>query len=541
MPYRVTCPTCKAVYLIPEDTLGKKLSCQKCRQDFLVGPPKAPLPAPAKPAKPARAARGRTENIPRRPAAKVPPRNEAITTSSLSSGPTLQAKKSSRVFLGAIVAIVLVLGGSATGIAVTALYYRKHQEDAPIVQTATNQGEQERSNAAAKKRNEQAMDAKDPAQEPNENASKLMPEANPSAPLTDTPSSSTPGGPTVKGLPPDLDRVPRDAMVFCSLRVAETLKLPVAAGLRKQLQQEPSLNSYRLLLGLGIEDIDRVVVVFQALKPEVEGVALVTTVKPYDRERLLSFIAPEKEEMKVGTATFYASKKSPAGIHFLNDRTFIVGLGKEVKKFLERPNGRDDPGPLSDVLASAARTHTVVFGARPALMTPIEKKDVPPPYQAYLPLLEAHSATLTLNAGKDLGLEVRLAFANEEQAKKGEKAAKEAVAFASLVMRQFPPMLEKIPAPEFKPMIPKVRGLIEAIVASLVETPPRRESLVVVHSMRIQSPDWFNAFVEAAPFLAPRPAKSSPGPALAPPSPAPCKKRDEDVRGSRSSHQETGR
>ncbi|HTU88810.1 MAG TPA: MJ0042-type zinc finger domain-containing protein [Gemmataceae bacterium] len=337
------------------------------------------------------------------------------------------------------------------------------------------------------------------------------------APQAKLPGDSTP--PVGAKLPPDLDRVPREAMAFCSLRVAETLKRPIANGLRKQLQAEPTLNQFKMLLGLGVEDIERVVGVFLALKPEVEGVALVTTVKPYERERLLFVIAPEKKEMKVGTTTYYGGEKSPAAVSFLNDRTFIVGLGKDVKRFLEQPIGKETTGPLTDALAEAAGAKTLVFGARPGVLMPIEKKDVPPPYQGYLPLLDANSATLTLDAGENLQLGLRLAFADEEKAKKGEQAAKEAVAFVSLVMRQFPAMLEKNVPPEFKPLLPKVRGLIEATATAFVEKPPQRNAVVVEHAVRIQSPDWFDTAVQAAPFLAPRPVKPGPGPATPPSSP----------------------
>jgi hypothetical protein len=316
-----------------------------------------------------------------------------------------------------------------------------------------------------------------------------------------------PNAPTVKGLPADLDRVPRDAIAFCSLRVADTLKRPIAAALRKQLQDDPTLSQFKLLLGLAVEDVERAVVVFLALKPEVEGVALVTTIKPYERERLLFVLAPEKKEMKAGTATYYVGAKSPVGVYFLNERTFIVGLGKDVKKFLELPIGKDKPGLLSDALALAADTHTLVFGARPKLLIPIEKQDVPAPFQGYLPLLDAKSATLRLDADRDLRMDLRFAFADEEQAKKGEAATREALSMASMITRQFPATLAKIPIPEFKPLLPKVSALIEAMATALADKPPQRKNLVVEHAMRIQSPDWFATVVQAAPFLAPRPVK----------------------------------
>ncbi|HTU18620.1 MAG TPA: hypothetical protein VMG10_11215 [Gemmataceae bacterium] len=492
MPYRVNCPTCKSACLIPEDSLGKQLLCPKCRQAFTVGKPKAPAPAAPKPPLPSasREATGRTTpNLPPRLPDTASPRGKTSQPEAAPAAPPPRRKKSPLLIVGVLAAVLLVVCGGIVTAVVAGISYLKHRLETAVAQEVY-----------------QSAGTKE--------ASPSNP-GSPSAPdQTKQPAANQP--PTTVAEPPqpiELDSVPRDALAFCSLRVADTLKRPMAAGLRKQLQQEPNLSQLKLLSGLSVEDIDRVVAVFLSVQPEVEGVALVTTVKPYDRERLLSLMAPEKQEMKAGTATYYVGQKNPVSVHFLNERCFIVGLGKDMKKFLEQPVDKKTPGPLSEALATAAGTHTLVVGVRPRLLIPIEQKDVPPPYQGYLPLLDAKSATLTMDGGDDLRLGLRLAFSDEEQAKKGETAAKEALSFASLVMRQFPAMLEKNAPPEFKPLLPKVRGLIEASATAFVEKPPQRNAVVVEHAMRIQSPDWFNTVAQAAPFLAPRPVKPSPPPA----------------------------
>jgi predicted Zn finger-like uncharacterized protein len=576
MPFRVNCPGCKTAYSVPEESLGKKLSCKKCGQVFAVGtakPPAAPPPAP-----------------------KPLPRREPLTPVAAAPKPSAQPQKSSRLLVLALAAALLVLGGAVAGGVSAFLYFRKPAQETPVARTTPPSTETNETITPPTEKGQQTEEKKIPVPEPSDNSSQPTPTIpvnlpadtatpasadKPDPPVADraelpraaevgkpfkyqlshptekvrmytlhsgpkglkmskegliqwTPEAAQigshkmivgvvtakmsganiytvvvadPNAPTVKGLPADLDRVPRDAIAFCSLRVADTLKRPIAAALRKQLQDDPTLSQFKLLLGLAVEDVERAVVVFLALKPEVEGVALVTTIKPYERERLLFVLAPEKKEMKAGTATYYVGAKSPVGVYFLNERTFIVGLGKDVKKFLELPIGKDKPGLLSDALALAADTHTLVFGARPKLLIPIEKQDVPAPFQGYLPLLDAKSATLRLDADRDLRMDLRFAFADEEQAKKGEAATREALSMASMITRQFPATLAKIPIPEFKPLLPKVSALIEAMATALADKPPQRKNLVVEHAMRIQSPDWFATVVQAAPFLAPRPVK----------------------------------
>jgi hypothetical protein len=48
MPVRVNCPFCQAAYTLPDQALGKQISCTQCGKAFAVGSP-APVTAPAAP------------------------------------------------------------------------------------------------------------------------------------------------------------------------------------------------------------------------------------------------------------------------------------------------------------------------------------------------------------------------------------------------------------------------------------------------------------------------------------------------------------
>jgi hypothetical protein len=114
MPLRVTCPGCKTAFVCPDDYVGKRLQCQQCRQQFIVGgarpaaPPPAPPPAnpkppsavrPAAPPKP-RPAPQVTTDVP-----AAPPKRGAAPAPA--AGPP--KKKSRRgLVVGLLAAVVLV-------------------------------------------------------------------------------------------------------------------------------------------------------------------------------------------------------------------------------------------------------------------------------------------------------------------------------------------------------------------------------------------------------------------------------------------------
>lgn len=123
MPYRVNCPTCQTAYSIPEDALGKKLLCKKCRQPFTIGNPKAAAPTPA----------GTTTDLPPRPAAKSPARRREADA--VRAAPVIQKKKSRLLLAGVLAAVLLVLGGAVAGAIVASIYFLKPRTQAPVAQS----------------------------------------------------------------------------------------------------------------------------------------------------------------------------------------------------------------------------------------------------------------------------------------------------------------------------------------------------------------------------------------------------------------------
>jgi hypothetical protein len=114
MPLRVTCPGCKTAFVCPDDYVGKRLQCQKCRQQFLVGgpaPPAAAAPPPPVPPAARPPAPPAARPAPAKPAMKPRPASPVTAAPPPAPPPAASApaKKSRRgLVVGLLTAAVLV-------------------------------------------------------------------------------------------------------------------------------------------------------------------------------------------------------------------------------------------------------------------------------------------------------------------------------------------------------------------------------------------------------------------------------------------------
>jgi hypothetical protein len=233
-------------------------------------------------------------------------------------------------------------------------------------------------------------------------------------------------------LPPDLALVPADAAGFAAVRVADLWNSDGAAPLRKMVadnkEMTKNLDDLHTTTGLAPGDVARLVLIAPA--PGVGGpLTVVTTVKPYDKMKLLAALGPGAREMKAGGKTYHVAEKRGQALSFASPTTFIFGEPKRVEALLSGPEMKPD-GALAEALGRAAGKDAVVVGVDLAV-TGKEMKKYAAPDAPLLPLLEARSATATLSAGKDgLTAHVRFLFATEAAARDGEKAGAAAVEMA---------------------------------------------------------------------------------------------------------------
>lgn len=196
MPYRVNCPSCKTAYIVPEDSLGKRLQCSKCRQPFAVGNPKPPAPAAPKPAAAGRA----TANPAPRPASEPRPRRNAVQPQIASPAPAEQRKKSRLPIIGALAGLLLILSGAI----VAGIYFLKSRPEAPIAQDV-----RQPVNAGATLSSKTPVPlAPDQTQKPELSQQSALPAPIPTSPVAFNPSSSpTPSMPATAPIHADPTRI----------------------------------------------------------------------------------------------------------------------------------------------------------------------------------------------------------------------------------------------------------------------------------------------------------------------------------------------
>jgi hypothetical protein len=431
MPLRVTCPGCKTAFVCPDDYVGKRLQCQQCRQQFVVGgaaPPAAPPPPPAEPKAPS-AVRppAAVRPAPRpRPTPQVttdfpaaPPKREAAPAA---AGPPPKQSRRGLV-VGALAAVVLV-PLLCCGLPVGGVwwYWRRAPDSA---------------GAPGPVATEQANQAPAPAPAP------------------------TPPGPG-KGI--DLTYVTADFNGAVLLHPRRLAQAPLLAP----LLQDPSVAELTRMTGIDPRTVERVLVLTEPFpnsggKPPPPGpgppqslfqlAAVVHFGAPVDGKKLLEKAPGGVEEKSSQGKTYYRSKDPQAALagarvcaYVADGRTLVVAPEPTLHKMLA---ARDAKSPLRDRLRAADLGHDViavlVVGAyRPLLAQAVAEagKSLPPPLAGVRQLpehLQAVTATLDLTGAALVKL--TLEADNAEGAAAVEELAKSALEFGKLL---YPTVREKL-------------------------------------------------------------------------------------------------
>jgi prepilin-type processing-associated H-X9-DG protein len=220
-----------------------------------------------------------------------------------------------------------------------------------------------------------------------------------------------------------LDKVPRDAAFFLSARLADLWGSDVTKEARQVLAKEnpDALKEIRKAIGAAPEEIERFTVFVSDIRPTgpSQPLFLITTVKPYDKAKLLETVVPKAKEEKRKDKVLYTAENGQA-VSLINDQVYLVGPVDTVRSFLD-----DSPkktGPQDAALRLAADKHAAVFGLNPVLLAQILEGMLPPQLDPYKALLKTQTASLVLDVGEESRADLRLTFAKEAEAKEGAKA-----------------------------------------------------------------------------------------------------------------------
>ncbi|MGH7170044.1 MAG: putative Ig domain-containing protein, partial [Gemmataceae bacterium] len=340
--------------------------------------------------------------------------------------------------------------------------------------------------------------------------------------VVSAPGASTANEATDRKLPPDLDLVPGKEALCLSVQPAKLWKDPALVPLRKlaETNKVAAAGLARLKQATGMDpgDIERAVIIFWGKQANPNSVVLVTTVKPFVRPRILGMIGEEQREEKVGGKSVISGPKSEFALHLLNDRTFLYGRATEVKKLLKLPPRAARTEKWNAILRSAPR-HALQIAGQHDLFSEDPKKLTPPPLQGLNPLLDAHTAFATLDAGKELRLTLQFIFNDAEQAKQGERAARQALELAAVFLNQFAAPFKKSAPGTLPPPLAKLLTVVPDVEAALKKATIRTKDSAICCDVVLASAGWPEALAAVGELFLASGNKSAPPPKSDKPAP----------------------
>src|SRR5262249_50901254 len=121
----------------------------------------------------------------------------------------------------------------------------------------------------------------------------------------------------------DLDLVPRSALGFVSVRVADWWHSESGKKLQAQPARPHPEREFQQALVLSPGEVERITCVWTDLRADYSW-AIVATTGPYDRDKLLTALGGT-EQVTEGGQKYYTSTKNPrAALFFVNDRVLVI-------------------------------------------------------------------------------------------------------------------------------------------------------------------------------------------------------------------------
>ena len=236
-------------------------------------------------------------------------------------------------------------------------------------------------------------------------------------------------------LPPDLAAVPGNAIGFVHIRAADLWKCDALKDFRKMIEKAgpKALQQFDDRFVPAPSTIDRITVFVlmpSDAGPEPPFVGLIACNQPFDRAKLFKSLLPRGTEKKAGNKSFQADEDFDLAIHVLDDRTFAVATVSVMRRYLETPPTKENL--LAPALQQAAGRHHLVIGLNASLLPNEAVAELPPPLQ---PLGRTKMASLSIDVGKDLAVDIRAHFADEAQAKSGEAALRAGLELARTALK----------------------------------------------------------------------------------------------------------
>jgi hypothetical protein len=255
-------------------------------------------------------------------------------------------------------------------------------------------------------------------------------------------------------------------MGLASVRLAELWDGATGKAVRAKIPG-PMAEGARAMekaIGVGPGQVERLTGVLDGFNV---GFAVVRTVKPYDKAKVLGALAPKG---KAAPETYKGRKLYTEGnvaLVLLDDRTFAFGPELQVKAALaatvEAGKGKAKGGEgLDRARHLAAKNHSLVAALNgPATVRQIPGMDLPEEVGTFRPLLKARDVLLTADLGKRNRAVLEVTFPNAKAAQEGQKALE---VLRKLALRSLGQMAKEVKKDEKAKEAATLLGLVEASV-----------------------------------------------------------------------------
>ncbi len=224
-------------------------------------------------------------------------------------------------------------------------------------------------------------------------------------------------------LPSDLAKVPSDGLLLVSGRVADLWNSEQFKSAREKFKQEIDEGAVKVFqerLGLPLEQVERMTLLLLSPTPSGEPLLFVRTVKPYDLAKVVALTKHAKVK-KYKDEMLYIGDKDWT-IYPIDNRSVVYGELREVNALIDHPRPKTEGG-LAAALRLAAGKHSLVAGLNVKLINENVSGQLPGEAEPFLPLLQARSATLSIDFAADSRATTVLTFASDKDAKAAVKPA----------------------------------------------------------------------------------------------------------------------
>jgi hypothetical protein len=284
-------------------------------------------------------------------------------------------------------------------------------------------------------------------------------------------------------LPADLAKVPSDAMLLVSGRVAELWSGEVNKAVRQKYakQMNKGASEFEDKFGLSPDQVERLsMATMHIAGPAEAGPAeqwfFVGTTKTYNRDNVMGALGARKVE-KYKQQTFYVNEKDWS-VYPLGERALAYGSTRAIRGLIDRPRKSD--GNLAAALRLAAGKHAAVFALNVQTFHDAIGDKLPGETEPFKPLLQAQYGTLTVDLGAESLAEVKLTFASEKDAKAAVQPARTGVDLARAGLGRGVDQLNK------QKEMTKFVELLKQVQGSLKATQVEQEGKTLMAAVRLK-------------------------------------------------------